>query len=65
LTVTVTEGDRQRERFEVDYSPFPYQADPHKPVRIGVNTHGADWTMRNLKVYAEARPQPGKKEERR
>jgi len=54
LTVTVWEGDRTRERFEVDYSSFPYQPDPSKPVRVGVNTHGADWTMREFKVYAEA-----------
>lgn len=54
LTVTVMEGDQTRERFEVDYSSFPYQPDRAKPVRVGVNTHGADWTMRDFKVYAEA-----------
>ena len=64
LTVTVIEGEHQRERFEVDYTPFPFQPDLDKPVRIGVNTHGADWTMRSLKVYAEAQPESGKKEER-
>lgn len=64
LTVTVIEGDHERERFQVDYSPFPYQPDPDKPVRIGVNTHGADWTMRSLKVYAEGQPKSGRKEER-
>jgi hypothetical protein len=53
ITVTVLEGDKKRERFEVDYTPFPYQPDPAEPVRIGVNTHGADWTMRNLKVRTE------------
>lgn len=52
LTVTVREGNKQRERFEVDYSPFPYQPDFSRPVRLGVNTHGADWAMRDLKVYA-------------
>jgi len=51
ITVTVMEGDKKRERFEVDYTPFPYQPNPAEPVRIGVNTHGADWTMRNLKVW--------------
>ena len=64
LTVTVIEGDQERERFEVDYSPFPCQPQPGKPVRIGANTHGADWTMRNLRVYAEAKPTSGKKEQR-
>ncbi len=53
LTVTVLEGDRRREHFEVDYSPFPYQPDFSRPVRVGVNTHGADWTMRDFSVYAE------------
>jgi len=62
LTVTVTEGEVQRERFEVDYASFPYQPDLDKPVRIGVNTHGADWTMRNLKVYAERQPIPEQQE---
>ena len=64
LCVTVMEGDKQRERFQVDYSPFPYQPDLSKPVRIGVNTHGADWTMRSLKVYAEVKPSPSEKEKR-
>lgn len=53
LTITVLEGDHERERFEVDYTPFPYQPDLSKPVRVGVNTHGADWTMRSFKVFAE------------
>ena len=65
LTVTVMEGEAQRERFEVDYSSFPYQPDFTKPVRIGVNSHGADWTMRNLKVYAETTAIPSKKESQR
>jgi len=64
VTVTVMEGDRERERFQVDYSPFPYQPDLSKPVRIGVNTHGADWTMRNLKVYADVKPSSSEKEKR-
>ncbi|NQT16261.1 MAG: hypothetical protein HQ582_26120 [Planctomycetes bacterium] len=53
ITVTVMEGKKERERFEVDYAPFPYQPEVAKPVRIGVNTHGADWTMRNLSVWTE------------
>ena len=62
VTVTVMEGELRRERFEVDYSSFPYQPDLSKPVRIGVNTHGANWTMRNLKVSADVKPIPGKKQ---
>jgi hypothetical protein len=64
LTVTVTEGSVERERFEVDYSPFPYQPDLSQPVRIGVNSHGADWTLRNLKVYSDTKPIPAEKEKR-
>jgi len=63
LTVTVWEGDRTRERFEVDYSSFPYQPDRSQPVRVGVNTHGADWTMREFKVYAEAGSAAGREPE--
>lgn len=50
VTVTVWEGTLRREHFEVDYSSFPYQPDPDQPTRIGANSHGADWTMRNLRV---------------
>jgi hypothetical protein len=53
VTVTLKEGETVRERFEIDYSPFPYQPDLTQPVRVGVNSHGADWTMRQFKVYAE------------
>jgi hypothetical protein len=63
VTVTVMEGDRQRERFEVDYSSFPYQPDFSRPVRIGVNTHGADWTLRNLKVYADRKTTSGERKQ--
>ncbi len=55
------EGDVRRERFEVDYSTFPYQPDFSQPVRIGVNTHGTDWSLRKLKVYAETREIPKRK----
>ncbi len=53
--VTVTWRDKSgiRERFEEDYSQFPYQPDPSQPVRVGLNTHGTNWTVRNLKVYYE------------
>ena len=35
------------------------KAADNKPVRIGVNTHGADWTLRNLKVSADTEPLSG------
>ncbi len=50
VTVTLTEGRRTHERFEVDYGRFPWQPDRSSPVRVGANTHGADWTMRDLRV---------------
>jgi len=53
IAVTVKEGDEVRERFEVDYATHPFQPDFSKPVRVGVNSHGADWTMRCFKVYAD------------
>jgi len=56
ITVTFRQGEAVLERFEVDYSTYPFQPDFSKPVRFGVNTHGADWTMRNLKVFADHDP---------
>jgi len=56
VTVTIKEGESVRERFEVDYSAFPFQPDYSGPVRVGVNSHGADWTMHSFKVYADRSP---------
>ncbi len=50
VAVTLLEGRRVREHFEVDYTRFPWQPDYTRPVRVGVNTHGTDWTMRDLRV---------------
>ena len=50
LAVTVKEGAAVLERFEQSYAAFPYQPDPERPVRFGVNTHGADWIMRALRI---------------
>ena len=50
VTVTVMKGSEVETRFEVDYSRFPYQPSG-STVRIGANTHGADWTLRNLKAF--------------
>lgn len=36
--------------FPVDFHGFPYAPDPRMPVRVGVNTHGTDWTMRDFRV---------------
>ncbi len=51
--VTVTWQDKSgvREHFEEDYSKFPFQPHPSQPVRVGLNTHGTSWTVRNLVVY--------------
>jgi len=56
VTVTVTEGDKPVHRREADYSQHPYQPDLTKPVRLGVNSHGGNWTMRNFKVYCDRKP---------
>jgi type 1 glutamine amidotransferase len=51
VTVTLAEGATVHERFTVDYAAFPWQPKVGQPVRIGVNTHGASWLMRHLRVH--------------
>jgi len=51
VSMFVMKDNTQLEKFMVDYSSFPYQPDETKTVRIGVNTHEADWLLRDLKVY--------------
>ncbi len=51
VTVSVFEGRIMKEHFTTDYSTFSYQPGNDIPLRIGLNTHGADWTVKNLKVY--------------
>jgi acyl-CoA thioesterase-1 len=51
VSMFVTQGDKQLEKLMVDYGLFPYQPDETKSVRLGVNTHEADWVLRDLKVY--------------
>ncbi|HZR58854.1 MAG TPA: ThuA domain-containing protein [Terriglobales bacterium] len=51
VSMFVMKGDTQLEKLMVDYSSFPYQPDGAKSVRLGVNTHEADWVLRDLKVY--------------
>jgi type 1 glutamine amidotransferase len=50
VTATLSEGRTVHERFEVDFGAFPFQPDRAQPVRVGVNTHDADWVMRDLRV---------------
>jgi hypothetical protein len=50
VAITIKEGDTTHEQFAVDFSSYPYQPDFSKPVRIGVNTHGANWRMWNFVV---------------
>ena len=49
VTASVFDGDVLLERFDVDYSTFSYQPGG-EPVRVGMNTHGTDWTLRELRV---------------
>ena len=51
VSMFVTKGDAQLEKLMVDYTSFPYQPDETKPVRLGVNTHEANWVLKDLKVY--------------
>ncbi|AHM63035.1 hypothetical protein D770_23950 [Flammeovirgaceae bacterium 311] len=51
VTVTWSDVSGVREHFEEDYSKFPFQPDASKPVRVGLNTHGTSWVVRNLVVY--------------
>ncbi len=51
VTVTWLDTNGVREYFEVNYKNFPYQPKTEQPVRIGFNTHGTEWVVRNLKVY--------------
>lgn len=51
VSVTIMEGDRVWENFDVDFSKASYQPDFSKPVSVGVNTHGGNWQLRNFKVY--------------
>lgn len=51
VTVSVYEGKELKEHFITDFSYFPYQPDDSTPLRIGLNTHGAHWTVRNLNVF--------------
>jgi type 1 glutamine amidotransferase len=51
VSMFITKDNTQLEKLMVDYSSFPYQPDETKSVRLGVNTHEADWVLRDLKVY--------------
>jgi hypothetical protein len=51
VSVSIYEGKELKESFTTDYSTFPYQPANAMPVRIGLNTHGANWTVKNLKIY--------------
>ncbi len=51
VAVTRSDATGNKDCFQVDYSTFPYQPDYSKPVRIGLNTHGTDWVVKNLSVY--------------
>lgn len=59
VRVSVWQGDELIHRRQADYTQHPYQPDLAKPVRIGVNSHGGNWTMRNFKVYSVRKPVRG------
>lgn len=51
VTITWTDASGLRAHFEQDYSKFPYQPNELQPVRVGLNTHGTNWVVKNLLVY--------------
>lgn len=51
VSMLIKQGDLRLEEFQVDYSAFPYQPDQSRSTRLGFNTHGANWVLKNLKVY--------------
>ncbi len=53
----LTRGATTIAAFPVDFRGFPYAADPRFPVRVGVNTHGTDWTMRDFRVVRRRAPE--------
>jgi type 1 glutamine amidotransferase len=48
---TLQEGATVLEQFQADFSALPYQPDLRQPVRLGFNSHGASWILKDLKVY--------------
>jgi type 1 glutamine amidotransferase len=51
VSAVLKKDNAELEKFTVDYSAFPYQPDLTKNVRFGVNTHGANWVLKDLKIY--------------
>lgn len=51
VALTVRQAGVLKESADVDYAAFPYQPGNGAPVRLGVNTHGGNWMLRNLRVY--------------
>lgn len=59
VRVSARESDKLIHRREADYTQHHYQPDLAKPIRIGINSHGGNWTMRNFKVYSDRKPVRG------
>lgn len=51
ISAVVSKGSVDLEKLTIQYSSFPYQPDFTKKVRFGVNTHGANWVLKDLKIY--------------
>jgi hypothetical protein len=50
VSMTVHHAGIPLSRFEIDYSPFPYQPVEDAAVRLGLNTHFGDWVLKNLRA---------------
>ena len=51
VSVSVYQAKELKDGYTTDFSTHPYQPGTASPVRIGLNTHGVNWTVKNLKVY--------------
>ena len=51
-TFQLTRGAETLAQFEADYRDFPYAPARGSTVRVGANTHGTDWTLRDFRVVA-------------
>ncbi len=50
VTAAFRQGAQFLVAFEQDFSTYPFQPVAGQPVRFGLNSHGANWTVRNLRV---------------
>ena len=50
VTLTDTTTGIEKARFTGDWTSHPWQPPAGQPVRFGLNSHAADWTVRDLSI---------------